>query len=491
MSMVEYSSYMQTSPSFAVLAVDDDPQVLLLLETVLGSEDVRVVTVSDPAKALEALRQHRPAAVLLDYFMPGMNGMEVLDQIVEFDPGVDVIFLTSHYSPQAAVEAIRRGAADYLTKPIDINMLLDKIEKLVAVWKHRHLTSSLDRQLLEAFQFEGLVGRSPAMLEVFARIRRIAPHFRNILVTGATGTGKELAAKALHRLSPVAQRRFATCNCGAIVETLMESELFGYVRGAFTGATQDKVGLFEYADGGILFLDEIGEMPLSTQTKLLRVLQQQEIQRVGSPVTRRIDVRVIAATHRDLMGMVREKRFREDLYYRLSMIDIRIPSLADRKEDLPLLMRHFLEHFARQYGKPLRGLSRRAQIAMLKYSWPGNVRELENCMGHACMMADGEFVDLKDLPERMRNPQSAPEEDGELVSLEEAQRRYVDKVLRTVGGNKLRAAEILKISRATLYRMLAATAGNESEHPRNMAGMEDNAMEKPVNSEGWSRSGSF
>ncbi|MCC6363606.1 MAG: sigma-54-dependent Fis family transcriptional regulator [Bryobacterales bacterium] len=484
---------MQTTPSFVVLAVDDDPQILLLLQAVLSSGDIKVVPVSDPGKAMESLKQHKPMLVLLDYFMPGMNGMEVLDQIVEFDPGIDVIFLTSHYSPQAAVEAIRRGAADYLTKPIDINMLLGKVGQLVSVWRHRHLTSSLDRQLLEAFQFEGLVGRSPAMLEVFARIRRIAPHFRNILVTGATGTGKELVAKALHRLSPVAQRRFATCNCGAIVESLIESELFGYVRGAFTGATQDKVGLFEYADGGVLFLDEIGEMPLATQTKLLRVLQQQEIQRVGSPATRKVDVRVIAATHRDLIEMVKEKRFREDLFYRLSMIDIKIPPLADRKEDLPLLMRHFLERFAQQYGKPLRGLTRRAQIAMLKYPWPGNVREIENCLGHACMMADGEFVDLKDLPERIMTPNAAPADDeGELVSLEEAQRRYVDKVLKTVGGNKVRAAEILKVSRATLYRMIAATNGNGSESSGDTVGIEEKRLESPaVNSDGCLKSRSF
>jgi transcriptional regulator with PAS, ATPase and Fis domain len=295
------------------------------------------------------------------------------------------------------------------------------------------------------------------MLEVFARIRRAAPHFRTALITGSTGTGKELVARAMHRLSPVASQRLAVCNCSAIVETLFESELFGYVKGAFTGANQDKIGLFEYANGGTVFLDEIGDMPISTQSKLLRVLEYREFQRVGSPVTRKTDVRVVAATNRDLRDMMAKGQFREDLYYRLSMVEIRLPRLADRKEDLPLLERYFVEKYAAQYGKTVRGLTHRAQIVLARYAWPGNIRELENVLGHACMMTEDDTVDVRDLPEHLRGtagPQQQQEEDEDLLPLAEVHRRHALKVLERVEGNKARAAKILGIHRATLYRLI-------------------------------------
>jgi transcriptional regulator with PAS, ATPase and Fis domain len=282
----------------------------------------------------------------------------------------------------------------------------------------------------------------------------VAPHFRNVLVLGATGTGKELVARALHRLSPVASKQLAVCNCSALVETLMESELFGYVRGAFTGATQDKVGLFEYANGGTVFLDEIGDLPLPAQAKLLRVLQNQEVQRVGSPAARKIDVHVIAATHRDLRALVKEGQFREDLYYRLSMVELHLPRLRDRKEDFPLLLRHFTQKFAAAYNKPIRGITRRAQALLARYSWPGNVRELENVLGNACMMVAGCVIDANDLPSYLTAGTASLQQDG-LLTLEEIQKRHVLHVLEQVGNNKARAADILDISRATLYSFLA------------------------------------
>jgi transcriptional regulator with PAS, ATPase and Fis domain len=296
------------------------------------------------------------------------------------------------------------------------------------------------------------------MLEVFAKIRRVSPHFRNILITGATGTGKELVARSLHRLSPAALGPFAVCNCSAIVETLVESELFGYVRGAFTGALQDKMGLFEYANHGTVFLDEIGELPLSAQAKLLRVLQNHEIQRIGSPSPRTIEVRVIAATNRNLRSMVNEGKFREDLFYRLTMVDIALPRLTERREDMALLFRHFVEKFAAEFKKPISGITRRAQMRMGVYSWPGNVRELENVIGNACMMADGPLIDIRDLPDPLRGARAElPAQDENLISLKELQMRHVFRVLELVGGNKLQAAEILGISRATIYQLLAHT----------------------------------
>ncbi len=293
------------------------------------------------------------------------------------------------------------------------------------------------------------------MLEVFDRIRRVAPHFQTVLVTGETGTGKELVARALHRLSPVASSRLAACNCSAIVDTLFESELFGHVKGAFTGATQDKAGLFEYAGGGILLLDEIGDMPLNTQAKLLRALESGEYQRVGSPAVRKASVRVIAATNRKLIDMMARNLFREDLYYRLSMIEIHLPRLTDRKEDLPILSRYFIERYSAKYEKRIRGLTPRAQLALGRYPWPGNVRELENVLGHACMMAEKDMIDVRDLPENLRRGTFVANlDDQEIAPLAEVYRDYVRCVLERVGGNKVRAARALGINRATLYRFL-------------------------------------
>jgi len=306
------------------------------------------------------------------------------------------------------------------------------------------------------------------MLEVFDRIRRVAPHFRNILISGDTGTGKELVARSLHRLGPVPSGPFVVCNCGAMVETLFESEVFGHVQGAFTGAVQDKKGYFELAHRGTLFLDEIGDASLSTQAKLLRVLQDHVVQRVGSPALHEVDVHVVTATNRDLRAMVTEKKFREDLYYRISPVEIKLPRLSRRREDLPLLERHFLERFAAQYNKPIRGITRKTQILLARHSWPGNVRELENVLAHASMMAQGDVIDVRDLPEMMRVEQSnIGDLDPDLRSLEEVQRQHVQHVLKVVKDNKAQAAEILGIGRTTLYRILAedeALAENESKH---------------------------
>jgi DNA-binding NtrC family response regulator len=304
-----------------------------------------------------------------------------------------------------------------------------------------------------------MVGRSPQMLETFARIKRVAPHYRIAMITGPTGTGKELVAHALHELSPVAARRFAVCNCSAIVETLFESELFGHVKGAFTGATQDRIGLFEYAQGGTVFLDEIADMPMTTQSKLLRVVQNQELQRVGSPEVRKVDVRLIAATNRDMRARVAQNLFREDLYYRLTMVELKLPPLAERKEDLPLLERHFVERFAQNYGKRIGGISRRAQAVLSRHGWPGNVREMENVLGHACMMADAEFIDVRDLPDYLQSRiRGAATNEPDLMPLADLERRYTQHVLERVGGNKLHAAQVLGISRATLYRILRDSA---------------------------------
>jgi len=442
--------------SFTIVAIDDDPRALELVRDVFAAEpDVSVVTAADASSGLDTVRRLRPRIVLLDLVIPGADGLSVLEDIIRFSPETDVILVTGNYSTDSAVEAIRKGASDYLTKPVGVSLLRERVGKLLEAERRRARANRLNAELMETCQFQGMVGSSPLMLEVFDRIRRAAPHFRTALVTGPTGTGKELVARALHSLSPVQSKALAVSNCSAIVETLFESELFGHVKGAFTGAVSDQVGFFEHAAGGTVFLDEIGDMPLTTQTKLLRVIENREYQRVGSPVARKTDVRIIAATNRDLRKLANQGTFREDLYYRLSMIEIKLPSLAERCEDLPLLERYFLERFAREYAKPIERLTRRGEAVLARYSWPGNVRELENVLGHACMMTDSDVIDVADLPEHLHNPppRSQPEP-VEFVPMSVVERRHAAAVLAAMNGNKVQAARILGIHRATLARLL-------------------------------------
>jgi len=446
----------------SVLIIDDNPGSLELLSEALTQPDVEILTASDPVTGLDLVRSHRPQIVLTDLVMPHMSGIEVLDQIMKLDPSTDVMLMTAHYSTESAVEAIKKGASDYLNKPVSIPALRQKIADLLAGARKRRRALQLEDELASNAEFEGIIGNSPLMWDMFSRIRRIAPHYRTVLITGETGTGKDLAAQALHRLSPVGQGRYVVLNCSAVVETLFESELFGHVRGSFTGATNDKAGLFEHAHGGTLFLDEIGDMPLATQAKLLRVLQNQEVQRVGSLTARKVDVRVIAATNHDLRAAVAEKRFREDLFYRLSMVEIQVPRLADRREDLALLERHFISKFAGQYRKQITGLTHRAQISLATHLWPGNVRELENVIGHGCMMATGETIDIADLPAYLQQdrPQpfsataplstSAAELAPGVASLEDQERVLVERAMQAAGGNQSKAARILKIGRDAL-----------------------------------------
>jgi DNA-binding NtrC family response regulator len=389
----------------SLVIIDDNPRSLEFVSSALARDSLAIFTASDPAEGLDLVYTHRPQIVITDLVMPGMTGLDVLSRIMEFDPATDVILMTAHYTSETAVEAIRKGAADYLNKPVSLTLLRDRVGRLIEAARQRREISSADDELSRNALFEGLVGRSPQMWELFARIRRVAPHYRSVLITGETGTGKDLVAQALHRLSGV-KGRFVVLNCSAVVETLFESELFGHVRGAFTGADRDKPGMVEHAGGGTLFLDEIGDMPLATQAKLLRVLQNQEVLRVGSLTPQKVDVRVIAATHRDLREAIAGRQFREDLYYRLSMVEIHVPRLAEHLEDLPLLTRHFVAKFNRQYGKQIRGLTQRAQIVLGRHSWPGNVRELENVIGHACMMALGEVIDVADFPDSLQHPAS-------------------------------------------------------------------------------------
>jgi DNA-binding NtrC family response regulator len=384
--------------------------------------------------------------------MPGIDGMEVLRRIRLYDPEARVVMITGDYSIESAVKAIQAGATDYLCKPITP----EKVRKIVQETREQlDLTrreGTLEEQFAEVFSLEGMIGRSPKMLEVFDLVRRVAPHLRTALITGETGTGKELVARALHELSPRSRQRIAVFNCSALVDTLAESQLFGHRKGAFTGAISDQAGIFEWANGGTVFLDEVGDLSPAAQSKLLRVLENGEVQKLGLPQSIQVDVQVIAATSRDLNVEMRSSRFRPDLWYRLNMVQIQIPPLRERREDILLLARTFLRDFASQYRKEIHKISRRAESALLAHSWPGNVRELENVIGRGCMLTRARMLHLEDLPVEVRN-QSVPAAES-ATTMEEAEKRAVIQALGAT-KNKALAARKLRISRARLYRLMA------------------------------------
>ncbi len=434
-----------------IVVIDDNPRSLDLLSTALTSSEAAVHTAQDPQRGLELVRQLRPRLVITDLVMPGLSGLDVLQQVVGFDPLIDVILMTAHYTTETAVAAIRNGAADYLEKPVKLAALRSRVADLIASAERRRKIQSSTVEHPQEFEFEGLIARSDQMWNLFAMIQRIAPHFRSVLIQGATGAGKDLVAGALHHRSRITGK-FVVLNCSAVVETLFESELFGHVRGAFTGADRDKTGLFELANGGTLFLDEIGDMPLSTQAKLLRAVQNQEILPVGSQTPRKVNVRIVAATHRDLRTAVAEGHFREDLYYRLSMVELTAPPLKDRPEDIPLLARHFVRKFSREFDKATEGLTPRVLLLLERYTWPGNVRELEHVIGRACMLTDGPLIDIHDLPDHLTRDISADEsipQEG-LMPLAEQERRLLVEALRSSNGNLSEAARRLGIGRDAL-----------------------------------------
>jgi DNA-binding NtrC family response regulator len=439
-----------------------DPVQLELLSAVMVEMGYEPFSTPDPKEALKLVKHGRCRLVTVAVAVgtPEIDGYDFLDEALHTDPQVHVILMAREYTLASALEAIRRGASDFLPLPVDRTRLRKTLDDLEAVYDQRRRVKALEEQLLQNLEFHGIVGKSPVILEVFDFARKVARHYTNVLLVGPTGTGKELVARAIHQISPVGQQKLAVCNCSAMVDTLLESQLFGHVRGSFTGATETRPGLFEYADGGTVFLDEVGETSLPMQAKLLRVIQNREIQRVGSPEVRHINVRLIAATNRDLREEVLARRFREDLFYRLSSIQVRIPSLTERLEDIPLLMQFFLKKYNRAYGKNISGLTRRAQSVLLRHPWPGNVRELENVISSACVTATGEFIDVADLPEHLHT-RVVPSADGEgwkHLSLDEMLKIHIKRMLEVYRGDKRRAAEILGIGRTTLYRHLRSNS---------------------------------
>ena len=444
-----------------VLVVDDDDAHRGMLRMMLRSWGYEVDEADDGEAAVEAVRAQSYDAVLTDVRMARVDGIHALKGILAYNPALPVILMTAYSSVETAVEALRLGAFDYLIKPLDFEALRQCLQKAIEQSRCSVENRELRRQLTEAAAGPEILGRSPAVEELRAIIATVAPTEATVLINGESGTGKELVARALHMASERASRPLVTVNCAALAENLLESELFGHERGAFTGADKRREGRFVQADGGTLFLDEIGEMPLALQAKLLRALQQGEVQRVGSDSPITVDVRVIAATNRNLREEVEQKRFREDLFFRLNVISIEVPALRERSEDIPLLAAHFLEKFAARNRKNVKGFAPQALDMLRRYSWPGNVRELQNAVERAVILCTGDLITGPELPASVTGAaeQAAPvPETAEAslagLSLEALERRAIEDTLRQTEDNKSEAARRLGITRATLHHKL-------------------------------------
>lgn len=440
-----------------ILVIDDDLETCKFLTEIFAEEGWQVTSSQSADAARDAVANTCFDLIVSDINLGGRTtGVALLKEFKAISPASEVILISGFGTLETAVEAVREGAFDYISKPFNLNEVIATARRALNGRDGAAPAAALLKEYSEA---SGLVGHTHKMIELYKQIALVAPSRSTVLITGESGTGKELVARALHLNSPRSNAAFVAVNCGAITETLLESELFGHIRGSFTGATADKRGLFEEANGGTIFLDEIGETSLAVQVKLLRVLQEGEMRRVGSARPIHVDARVLAATNRDLEREVKEGRFREDLYYRLSVITLRVPPLRERAEDLPLLAANALRQ-ARENGARATTLSEEALAVLNQYEWPGNVRELENTIAHAALYARGNVITPEDLPAKVRKQPRQPESDNQtlsmfqdLPSLDELERRYVIHVLQTVGGSRTRAAEVLGIDRRTLYRM--------------------------------------
>jgi DNA-binding NtrC family response regulator len=447
---------METERSANILVVDDDQDTRELLREVLGEQGYRVVTSGSGEEALEIGKQELFDVIISDMRLgPELNGLDVLRAYKSVQPESEVILITAFGSMETAIEAVKAGAFEYISKPFKIEEVLLQVSRALGNRNLIRENRNLKRQLGSQVQLSSLLGRSPKMLDIYKKIAMIADSRSTVLIYGESGTGKELVAKAIHYNGPRAERCFYAVNCGALTESLLETELFGHVRGSFTGAIENKRGIFEEASGGTVFLDEVSEMSPALQVKLLRTLEEQEIRRIGSNQVIKIDVRIIAASNRNLAERVEEGKFRQDLYYRLRVIEMELPLLRERLEDIPLLVEHFLKKFGRERERVF-GISPRALSALMSYTWPGNVRELENALESAVALNRTGVIVPEDLPSKVRaearNGHRLEDFYAELPSLDEMEKRYLAHVLKATGGNKAKTAAILGINRRTLYR---------------------------------------
>ena len=447
-----------------VLIVDnDEPHAQTVAESLARVGYQCTVATSGPA-GIRKIEDGSYDLVITDLVMPEVDGLQILARAKEVLPDAEVILVTGHGSVPSAVNAMQQGAFNYLLKPLDLSQLRAVAEKATASQRLRRANAELHRRLDEKFGFEGVVGNSPQMHDVIDRLKRIAPTDATVLIQGATGTGKELVAQAIHQNSPRKNKPFVALNCAALSENILESELFGHIKGAFTDASADRVGKFEYANGGTLFLDEVGDMPLATQIKLLRVLESGEITRVGSNEAIRVNVRILSATNRNLEEQITAGTFRNDLYHRLKVVTIRLPRLIERSQDIPLLIEHFLKQFAKRHNKTVRSVSASARRRLMSFDWPGNVRQLRNVIESMVVVDYDEVLDLDDLPSEMivdgepsaETPASAAGTLASLVGrpLAEIEQLFITETLKQAGDNRENAAQMLGIGQRTLYRKI-------------------------------------
>lgn len=446
---------------FTLLIIDDEKNIREGLAANFEMEDYNVKTASNGAEGLKLLEKGDIDLVITDLRMPGITGEQVLAKVSSETPGIPVIILTGHGSIDSAVDAMRHGAYDFLTKPLNLDQLGMIVKRALESREMKVAHEQLKQELADSSSLKEMIGKSPAMRKVQDMIRKVAPSKASVLITGESGVGKELVANAIHNLSPRKGKSFIKVHCAALSETLLESELFGHEKGAFTGADKMQKGRFELAHGGTIFLDEIGEINQSVQIKILRVLQERKFERVGGEQTIEVDVRIVAATNRNLEEEVKAGRFREDLYYRLNVVHIQVPPLRERKDDIPLLMSSFLDKFNKENDKHIKGLNNKAKVAMFNYAWPGNIRELQNCMESAVVMSSGDEITIEDLPPAVSASASASssESDGIKVplgvTLDEAERLVIMANLVANKSNKSKTAESLNIGRKTLQRKLS------------------------------------
>jgi two-component system NtrC family response regulator len=440
---------------FGILVVDDEVTQRELVCGFLKKQGFEVTPAGSGEEALKLFRTEAVELILTDQKMPNLSGVELLRAARAINPEINVIVMTAYGNVETAVEAMKAGAADYLTKPLHLDELLHKIKRICEQHRLNSENRELRRALENRHRIEGIIGESGQMLEVVSLVGRVAPSEATVLIRGESGTGKELIAKAIHYASLRAAAPLIRVNCAALPENLLESELFGHEKGAFTGAIATRKGRFELADGGTLFLDEIGDLPLHLQAKLLRVLQEREFERVGSSRPVKVNVRILSATHRDLESLMRLGHFREDLYYRLNVVTIMLPPLRERRQDLPPLMDHFLRVFAEKNHKSIRGFSREARQTLLRYDYPGNVRELENLIERAVVLTRDDWINQGDLPLTLEAPEGPNEAQTQLTAaVEGLERRMIKEALSRAGGIQTRAAESLGITeRALRYKL--------------------------------------